>query len=708
MVKQMKRCFAFALSSVLVMSSLSAVSAEESRAIWPWQRTEAETESETPAETTEMAESEAPEETEGESYSWLEAVTTESDEGTPEIETSYSELADGTLQLDKVTVQKGTAETFRVPDRVAQTEVTAIGPWAFTDARIGQVYLPYTVETIDETAFAGAWIKSFKASPDSPFAVIDDVLFEKKTKTLVAYPVSREDSQYIVPEGIRAVRAFAFYGACALENIDLPETVRKIGNNAFMNCVSLQRISVPERVKVLESCTFSNCSGLTEAFLPEDLKQIRGNAFFACSGLEYLSIPASVKSIGADAFFGCENLILKVERGSAAALYARDNDLEYEYPDPYAWLWESEEETEESWWYWETEEETEEETKTETETETETKTEEETEEETEDCRETEEESEEYWQTEEETDEFWWLWETEEESEDYRETEEETEDYWETEEETEEPETMPVNRFDLSTVTPGVLTVVTSPDFPPYEYWAEDSYGDEYLAGFDIALAEYIADYLGLELRFTTTDFEGVFIKIQVGSADLGISGISGNSDRGRLVDFSDIYYSDEQTFVCRREDESLFSSPGDINYSYLKIGVQEWSVQEDLAGFYSPNADILYYESFADGLELLLNGRIDGMYVDREIAKSFVARRYANELAIAFEIPNMYSEGTVACVGKGNAELLARVNEAIHAAIEDGSMSDYIARAVALAAGEDVASEEGWAFWQEQFPPAEE
>ena len=50
--------------------------------------------------------------------------------------------------------------------------------------------------------------------------------------------------------------------------------------------------------------------------------------------------------------------------------------------------------------------------------------------------------------------------------------------------------------EFETVTPGTLTVATSPDFAPYEFYAIVD-GEPVLAGFDVALAGYIADYLGL-------------------------------------------------------------------------------------------------------------------------------------------------------------------------------------------------------------------
>jgi len=56
------------------------------------------------------------------------------------------------------------------------------------------------------------------------------------------------------------------------------------------------------------------------------------------------------------------------------------------------------------------------------------------------------------------------------------------------------------------------------------------------------------------------------------------------------------------------------------------------------------------------------------------------------ELCVVHEVP-YDAEGSVVGVYKGNAELLAGVNEAIAAALSDGSMADFVATANEQASG---------------------
>ena len=80
--------------------------------------------------------------------------------------------------------------------------------------------------------------------------------------------------------------------------------------------------------------------------------------------------------------------------------------------------------------------------------------------------------------------------------------------------------------EVETVTDGKLTVATSPDFAPYEFYSIDEDGNPSLAGFDMDLAKYIADKMGLELEVIPMDFDGVLSELSQKNVDLGMAGLS--------------------------------------------------------------------------------------------------------------------------------------------------------------------------------------
>ena len=239
------------------------------------------------------------------------------------------------------------------------------------------------------------------------------------------------------------------------------------------------------------------------------------------------------------------------------------------------------------------------------------------------------------------------------------------------------------KAELKTVTDGKLTVATSPDFAPYEFYAIVN-GEPELAGFDMALAKYIADYIGLELEVIPMDFDGVLNELASGGVDLGLAGLSPDPKRMEAMNFSDVYYQGGQSFVTVKANADKFKSLEDTNDAKLSIGAQNGSIQMDLANQNSPEADIVALVKVTDIVAELLGGKLDGAYIEAAVAENY-AQSYP-DLAVVLEVP-YDSEGSAVGVVKGNDALLAAVNLAVAAAIKDGSMDAFVATANEVSTG---------------------
>lgn len=238
---------------------------------------------------------------------------------------------------------------------------------------------------------------------------------------------------------------------------------------------------------------------------------------------------------------------------------------------------------------------------------------------------------------------------------------------------------------ISTVTDGVLTVATSPDFAPYEFYAIGEDGNPMLAGFDMALAQYVADYMGLELEVIPMDFDGVLSELQMKNVDLGMAGLSPDPAREDAMDFSDIYYEGGQSLVTVKANADTLNSFEACNKAEVSVGAQIGSIQMDLANEFSPDADIVALPKVTDIISELLGGKLDAAYIETAVAESY--QKNYPDLEIVLDVPYDVAGSSIG-VSKGNAALLAAVNEAIAAAVEDGSMDQFVAEANELAAGE--------------------
>ena len=236
----------------------------------------------------------------------------------------------------------------------------------------------------------------------------------------------------------------------------------------------------------------------------------------------------------------------------------------------------------------------------------------------------------------------------------------------------------------NTLTPGVLTVATSPDFAPYEFYVVDENGEYQLAGFDMALAQYIADYLGLKLEVIPMDFDGTLAELAAKTVDLSLAGYPPDPSRMDKMDFSEIYYTGGQSFVTVKANADKFPSLEATNDPQWTIGAQNGSIQMDLANENSPEADIVSLTKVTDIIAELIAGTLDGAYIETAVAETY-AINYP-DLAVVLDVP-YDAEGSAVGVSKDNTALLEGVNAAIAAALADGSMDKFVAEANEQAAG---------------------
>ena len=72
----------------------------------------------------------------------------------------------------------------------------------------------------------------------------------------------------------------------------------------------------------------------------------------------------------------------------------------------------------------------------------------------------------------------------------------------------------------------VVTVATSPDFPPFE-----SLDGSEVVGIEVDILQAITEKLGMEMQLEQMDFDSVIPGVQAGKFDIGMSGITITADR---------------------------------------------------------------------------------------------------------------------------------------------------------------------------------
>ena len=239
---------------------------------------------------------------------------------------------------------------------------------------------------------------------------------------------------------------------------------------------------------------------------------------------------------------------------------------------------------------------------------------------------------------------------------------------------------------------GVLTVALSPDFSPMEFVDSSKTGQDQYVGFDITLAKYIAENLGVELVIEPMGFDASQTAVYTGAVPMSISGYSWTEDRAQNYELSDYYYAGEnetrQALLIKKENVDKYTSPEDL--AGQDVGAQNASLQMQLVTEQLTDANPISIGDITVGVMELKSGNIEALAVAYGNAEMIID---ANpDLAICtweFDVKAEYSANVI-MMQKGETELLEAVNAILAQAKEANLYDGWYKDAVELGKSENA------------------
>ena len=234
-----------------------------------------------------------------------------------------------------------------------------------------------------------------------------------------------------------------------------------------------------------------------------------------------------------------------------------------------------------------------------------------------------------------------------------------------------------------------LTVAMSPDFAPMEFVDTSKTGQDQFVGFDITLANYIAQEMGLTLEIKPMSFDACQTAVQLGSVDMSISGFSWTAEREENFLLSDYYIAGDnetqQSVITVKAKENTCKTQAD--FSGWKVGAQASSLQEQLVKdeLIPAGAELVVYKSIDDAVLALQTGKIDALAVAHGNGEAIIANN--PDLAFTgfdFDVDPKY-ENNVILLNKSNTEMLEKVNKVLAKAMAAGVYDGWYEDAKALA-----------------------
>ena len=213
---------------------------------------------------------------------------------------------------------------------------------------------------------------------------------------------------------------------------------------------------------------------------------------------------------------------------------------------------------------------------------------------------------------------------------------------------------------------GYIIVGTEGTWSPYTYHDEEGN----LVGFEVEVAQIIADYIGVDVQYSETVWSSIFASLDAGQIDIIVNGVSYTDERAEKYDFSEPYnYSQYAILTLADNDEinGLEDISGKIaaNNPTSTIGLfaEEYGAEFD---------DV---EEMAQSISEVLNGRADLTLNTVVSFADYLKQHPENEdlvkiITVTDPEPNAYIP-----VVKGNDKLVEAINEALEQAKEDGTLS---------------------------------
>lgn len=91
--------------------------------------------------------------------------------------------------------------------------------------------------------------------PDHPaLAVVNNALYQRESRKLISVPSMTADRAYIIPEGMKAIGAFALSCCQYFMDVVIPESVEYIGEDAFYGCSDILLVTVSPDSNAQQYC----------------------------------------------------------------------------------------------------------------------------------------------------------------------------------------------------------------------------------------------------------------------------------------------------------------------------------------------------------------------------------------------------------------------------------------------------------------------
>jgi aspartate/glutamate/glutamine transport system substrate-binding protein len=204
---------------------------------------------------------------------------------------------------------------------------------------------------------------------------------------------------------------------------------------------------------------------------------------------------------------------------------------------------------------------------------------------------------------------------------------------------------------------------------------------EEVEGFDADMARAVAEELDVEVEFVEAISKNRIPFLTEDKVDIVFSTMTITDERKEQIDFSDVYYVAEQSFLTRKGETMTVDTAAGKKVCTAKGSTSELNLPE-----VQPDVEIVLQDGYAQCVQLLSNEQVDAVSTDDVILLQFVKK---DPDAFQVSEETFSTEPYGAGIKKGHEDFLELVNGVISDMKEDGRWADLYEKWVTPVTGND-------------------
>lgn len=204
-------------------------------------------------------------------------------------------------------------------------------------------------------------------------------------------------------------------------------------------------------------------------------------------------------------------------------------------------------------------------------------------------------------------------------------------------------------------------------------WAPWTYHDEddNLVGYDVEVAQNIAEKLGVEVEFVEGEWDGLLAGLETGRYDIMVNGVGVTDERAEKYNFS-TPYAYNKTAVIVRGDYDEISSMEDLKGKKTANTITStYASQAEAYG-----ATVTGVDDLNQTIELLLSNRIDATLNAEVVFNDYKKEHPDSNIKIATYSDQVEEIAIPIRKGDDTVTLLEAVNDALDEMAKDGTLTE--------------------------------